>query len=559
MRARTITLICASLLIIISVITTIMITRHDVKKDSKHSINITPKLTMTPLPSVTPGPVIGPENDPGIYPTYDIVDDTPTYGYINAKGDYVINPAFTMANDFHEGYAVVYMGSQYLLIDTAGNIIYTSKNMISDFANGCSVISLKNDKKTLYGYVDGNGKEFIKPQYLYAGDFNKDHIAYAYSGDGVYIKIDQTGKILETYQLNAKYNPIDIEDGYIIYFNNKAGSYGVIDLKGNVVFKAIYSEIIYMGDNIFALKRQHNGVTTNAMPAALFKSNGVQLTKYILYDISSFHNGYASVTDSKYTYFIDTSGNPATHLPKYEGRGTLTLYGHVIKASLDRDLTYYKTDGSVIWQNVTTQKLTDKITVKQVKFKPNKYVAVYYPVLSGLSDSYVQNKINSTLKNRFVDNRAGLRERDKLSATDTFKTKLMKNLLVIEKDGYDFNFGAAHGMPIMDFYYINMNDGTFYQFKDLFKTGSDFATVINNSIKNQIIDDSSSNDSMYFQDSFKGISEKPNFMLSDHSITIYFYPYEIAPYATGFPKFAIPFEDLTDYINFDGPFWKSFH
>jgi hypothetical protein len=40
---------------------------------------------------------------------------------------------------------------------------------------------------------------------------------------------------------------------------------------------------------------------------------------------------------------------------------------------------------------------------------------------------------------------------------------------------------------------------------------------------------------------------------------IYFYPYEIAAYAAGFPEFEIPFEDLTDYIDTEGAFWKSFH
>jgi hypothetical protein len=49
------------------------------------------------------------------------------------------------------------------------------------------------------------------------------------------------------------------------------------------------------------------------------------------------------------------------------------------------------------------------------------------------------------------------------------------------------------------------------------------------------------------------------FFISDGELNIYFEPYEIAPYAAGFPTFAIPFHDISSIIDHDGDFWRSFH
>jgi hypothetical protein len=40
---------------------------------------------------------------------------------------------------------------------------------------------------------------------------------------------------------------------------------------------------------------------------------------------------------------------------------------------------------------------------------------------------------------------------------------------------------------------------------------------------------------------------------------IYFTPYEIAPYAAGFPTFKIPFTQILNIIDEEGEFWKAFN
>jgi hypothetical protein len=131
------------------------------------------------------------------------------------------------------------------------------------------------------------------------------------------------------------------------------------------------------------------------------------------------------------------------------------------------------------------------------------------------------------------------------------------NLVVLEINGYDYPFGAAHGMPVKKYAHIDLKTGRFYQLKELFKQEADYVKVISEMIGEQI-----KNDEQYsyvFPDTYKGIKADQPFFISDGELNIYFEPYEIAPYAAGFPTFAIPFHDISSIIDHDGDFWRSFH
>jgi hypothetical protein len=72
-------------------------------------------------------------------------------------------------------------------------------------------------------------------------------------------------------------------------------------------------------------------------------------------------------------------------------------------------------------------------------------------------------------------------------------------------------------------------------------------------------EDIATGESMFFEEAFTGISDAQYFYLTDTGVTIYFYPYDIAAYAGGFPEFAMTYEELDKLIDKDGAFWKSFH
>lgn len=502
-----------------------------------------------------------PSKDSRLFPAYQYINGEKLYGFIDNNGTFVIRPGYSSVTNFNDGYAAITGTADNKIIDKGGKIVFESNYLISPYCNGAAVFTNIDNNNYKKGYLDTKGNIMIKPDYIQADDFNKDGTAFVSKVPGEYDIINKSGNVLEEYKLNNKYNNvINFKDGYITYLDPNNNKTGVVNYKGEEIFKPKYNEITYLGHDLFAIKDPSLDAYEPQLtePAALYDKSGKQLTSYMLYDVSEYHDGYASATNSQYTYFIDLKGKEALDLPKVKGRGKLTKMGDVIKAEIDDDLIYMKTDGTVIWQNDRTQALSPAITVTEKKFKPNKYAYIYYPYIEGLFDTSIQSTVNGKLYRLFTDSRLNLKEEDKLSVADTFHAQLMKNLLIINKTGYDYNFGAAHGMPIRNYYFIDINTGEFYDLSDLFKEDSDYVTEIDAIIGKQIDEESKKADFDYFPDSFKGIAGNQFFKLTKNALVIYFYPYDIAPYAAGFPEFKIPFGQLKDIIDYEGSFWTSF-
>lgn len=528
-------------------------------------------VTNTPTQAIEIVPTQVPLVDDGsLYPAYSIKDGDKKFGYINKTGTFVIEPKYFSATDFSDGIALVTDENGNKYIDTAGKVIYESSDDIyisSPFVNGAAVITKFNDTTTKYGYIDNQGKTLLEPIYDRASDFNKDGNAFVIV-NGKYEKINKSGDIIDSYNVNKRYtNVLDFKDGYIIYEDPDTHTAGVIDYKGNIIITPsqnsgsypVYNSILYLGNDLFGVGDSSKDYYSLVLrPYAIFDNKGEQITDYKFYDLTSFHNGYASATDDNYTYFINTKGETVTDLLKLSGNGTLTLNGDTIEASLDGDLIYMAKDGTVFWQAMKEKTLINGITVNSVKIKPSKFVTIYYPVLEGLSSQEVQDKVNQELKKLFVDSRKDVDKDDALSVEDSFQVEFLGNMLIINRIGYDYYFGAAHGMPIKDYYHIDLTTGDIYSLQDLFTEGKDYVSVINKIIKNYMDERKNNPNYMYF-DNFSGISDNQYFYLTKDGIQIYFYPYDISPYAAGFPDFLISYDKLKDVINYDGPMWKAFH
>ncbi|SHO49172.1 WG repeat-containing protein [Anaerocolumna xylanovorans] len=499
------------------------------------------------------------EKNSNLYPMHAITNGNDLYGFVDQTGSIVIKPSYTWAGNFSDGLAVVYQDGTYLAINTKGKVILKTSNYVNDFHNGLA--SFTDTKTYKNGYINNKGKIVIKASYNFASDFGKDHTAIV-SKSGKFYRINSEGKILKTYPLNIKNYYGVTGDGYITYTDSKTFLEGVKDLNGKTILKASYSDATYLGNGLFGVKKKlpdGEGYLTGVMPSALFDKNGKQLTSYKYYDLSVYTNQYASCTDSKYTYLIDTKGNKVSSFPKQEGRGTLTVLGNVVQANIDNTLYYLKMDGTLIWKGAEATALSSGITVHSVKVKPNKYVAIYYPKLEGLSDLSTQKKINDKLEGLFTADRMKLTEKDALMVDDNFSVDQLKDLLVICRTGYDFPFGAAHGTPIRLYYFIDTKTGTFYQFKDLFKKDSNYVKALDNIVRKKMKAQETADGSFYFTSDSTYVTESQFFDLSNDTLTVYFDSGAIAPYAAGFPQFEIPFSDITNLIDKDGAFWKSFH
>ncbi|PRR77787.1 hypothetical protein CLLI_21750 [Clostridium liquoris] len=335
--------------------------------------------------------------------------------------------------------------------------------------------------------------------------------------------------------------------------------YGIIDKKGNYILKPQYNEIKPLGENMVAIGKIIDAEKPyRGSKYAIGDMNGNILTDFIYYNVSNYKNGLASANDDKNTFFIDKSGNIVKNLPIVKGSGTLDLEGDLIKAYVDFRISYLTRDGKVIWEQNKIIPLNNQYSVIEEKYKPNRDYLVYYPELQGMEGKAEEKKANEKLKElskvKPIDSNANL---DYNYVGDFSVEFFKKQLLVLKLYGYEYHFGAAHGMPSEIYPHIDLVSGTFYQLKDLFKQGSDYVKVISEIIGEQIKNNKEY--SYVFPDAYKGIKEDQPFYVKEYALYIYFYPYDIAPYVAGFPTFKIPYTEIMNIIDTKGDFWGSFH
>jgi hypothetical protein len=286
--------------------------------------------------------------------------------------------------------------------------------------------------------------------------------------------------------------------------------------------------------------------------------DGTILTDFIFTNVLNYDKGYISVSDDNNTFFLDKNGQIAKSLPIVKGSGTLSFVGDLIKANVDYRIFYLNSYGKVIWQQNTIIELNNQYKIIEEKYSPDKDYLVYYPQLAGLGNENIQNSINAQLKTlseiKSITDQLPL---DYSYSGDFSVEFFKKSLLVLELDGYQYYFGAAHGMPSQVYPNINLESGQFYELEDLFKPGIDYVKVISDIIAQQIKSDPQYN--YIFPDEYKGIAKDQPFYVKEDALYIYFAPYEIAAYAAGFPTFRIPYTEIISIIDKEGSFWQAFH
>ena len=523
-----------------------------------------------------------------------IVQINNLYGIINEFGKYVLEPKYEFISQFSEGRSQVIDSKGFKVIDEKGREI-TSKayNYIGTYKDGRAVFGNSSGNGAyLYGYLDREGKEVIPNRYQTASDFNHGK-AVVKVKENEFRLIDRNGQTLNTYKFNLAGNLAegllafqekpDSKSGYI----NESGNivikpkftqarafndgraivnvsegydnrYGLIDRNGKFIVEPKYNDINSLGNGMFAVgKAIIEDKPYIGSKYAIVNNNGSFLTDFIYYGVSEYKNGLASAYDDKNTFFIDKRGVKVENLPSVSGSGTLELKKNIIKANVDFRTSYLDKSGKIIWQQNKVITLNKKYKITEKRYRPNKDYLVYYPEISGMNDKEKEKDVNKKLKelSKVKPIPPGQLEYSYLGdfSVEFFK----KNLLVLELNGYIYYFGAAHGMPTKIYPHINLINARFYELRDLFKKDSNYVKVISDIIDYQIKHDEQY--SYVFPDAFKSIKENQPFYVGEDALYIYFEPYEIAPYAAGFPTFKIPYKDIMSIIDTKGEFWKSFN
>ena len=95
------------------------------------------------------------------------------WGYINPKGEVIIEPVYAYAGYFSEGLAIISDGELWLYKYQEPGCHPAQVYRCGEFANGCAAVCT-GDWQTgaaLWGFIDTTGKEIVSPRFLYAENF----------------------------------------------------------------------------------------------------------------------------------------------------------------------------------------------------------------------------------------------------------------------------------------------------------------------------------------------------------------------------------------------------
>ena len=515
-------------------------------------------------------------------------------GIIDKWGKYVVEPKYQSIQEFSEGRAIVMSEKGFMVIDENGKKVTPEVyNYIGNFKEGRAVFSSINTQgRWLYGYINRQGKIIISPKYEIAGEFKNGKAVVKFDG-GDYGIIDASGVILQKF----KYAFVgDIGDGLLAFKKNEGDKFGYIDETSNVIISAQFTSagtfkseraIVNISDNYlnkyalidkkgsFIVSPKYNniellgenlasiGIAINKKNPnigsryAIVDINGKFLTDFIYYGVSNYKNKLASAYDNSKTFFINKAGKKVVKLPIINGTGTLSFDGDIIKSEVDNRIAYLDKSGDIIWRQNGNITLNEQYTIKEKKYKPNRNFLVYYPQIKGMESNKIEDLVNKRFKEKSQLKHIDNKEELDYNYFGQFAVEFFKKeLLVLQFSSYNYSFGAAHGMPTEGYAHVDLTSGRFYELEDLFKQNSNFVSVLSDIIRKQI--ENMGTDSGIWLDQYKGIKEKQPFYISENVLNIYFMPYEIAPYAYGFPTFKIPYEEIMDIIDTEGKFWNSF-
>ena len=246
------------------------------------------------------------------------------WGYINARGNFVIVPLFQNAIGFSCGYALVSMDNEIKFIDKNGifqatPFTFDGDSNASSFYYNYSTIEIdrsyglmnnkfqvtiqpyfsalyemgdnglvvaKRDGSSKYEYVNAKGETQISAMYEGADSF-KDGVAVVVL-ISKYGAIDKSGNMIiqPTYQYGLE----NMGEG-LIAFGDKNGKRGILDKKGNMIQAALYKDLGFVYDGLILC-------SSKGEKYGYLDTKGAIVIPEMYYRAYPFFEGYAWVKQS---------------------------------------------------------------------------------------------------------------------------------------------------------------------------------------------------------------------------------------------------------------------
>lgn len=225
------------------------------------------------------------------------------YGYIDQKGEIAIEPKFENAWSFHQGRAKIEIEDHYGYIDKTGKIIIEPQfPRAENFSEGLAVVKIE-DK---YGYIDKAGQVVIKPEFDNAKHFSEGFAAIRIGEKYGYI--DKTGQVIIKPQFD---NVRNFSEGLAVIEVRKwkfIWKWGYINKSGQMVVEPQYYQALQIREGLGNVcSAQGWGYRYNYKWQCI-GTDGKVITKPYFDKVRVFNEGLARVwVDDKYGY-IDKNG-----------------------------------------------------------------------------------------------------------------------------------------------------------------------------------------------------------------------------------------------------------
>jgi hypothetical protein len=258
-------------------------------------------------------------------------------GFINDRGQVVIELVFNGVSSFSEGLARIYVGDKVGFIDTIGNIkIQPRFDTVSEFSEGMAYATT-GDK---YGYIDTTGNFVIEPKFYRCWDFENGYALVMQEVFSIGCFIDKFGAI----KLNGRNFLVSkYSEGLINCSDN--GDWGFIDINGSFIIPPTYQYTREFSEGKAAVspKRINGKPNKKEYYAFINKDNEIIIPPLFTGADIRFSDGMCAVFDNGYGY-INTEGQLIIPCDFYLGqhfseglavvkpKGKGNSYGYIDKA-----------------------------------------------------------------------------------------------------------------------------------------------------------------------------------------------------------------------------------
>lgn len=177
-------------------------------------------------------------------------------------------------------------------------------------------------------------------------------------------------------------------------------------------------------------------------------------------------------------------------------------------------------------------------------------IKIYYPVVTGLPNTVVQQSINQTILkslNELLIERSYY-EPSLVELQGWYEVKTnQRGVLSLALYVYSYT-GGAHGMTTIKTLSFEETTGKLFTLDNLFKPQSNYQDILLNKIKDQVKEREIPviNEPITFPN-------PQNFYIADKSLVLYYQLYDLAPYYYGITYFPISVYNIQNIINENGP------